>query len=271
MGQRLQLNSRFENQHGSVVETGGPCDEATPSTIERGECGIYGLRALACSAARSGPFVTPARIEGTERRQFSLLGSSRVVEVMLACGFAVALATASVPGSAQETPEQRSSAKAVARLLRHDESLRAAGLLRPAKELPPRSNPWAFLGTALLSGVALAGVGRSAKRLLERKQSEGKASDTRQAIAEALESPFRSVRVNALTTLQGRSDLAQFPVKALIPLCEQRHDAAIAALARKLVVKHPLAPDLLLREIATTDRFQSIRMDALNALALRRA
>jgi hypothetical protein len=88
------------------------------------------------------------------------------------------------------------------------------------------------------------------------------------AVAEALESPFRAVRLKALQSIVEEGDSGFVSVERLESLVKES-DPAISSLAKRAFIRHPKASIDGLLAIARGDRFQAIRMAALEAIEAR--
>lgn len=207
-------------------------------------------------------------IERTTTRSFQVPEPARLKALVLAAGLALAT---TLPGQAAPPPpsnppqnEVEQSRQAVAKLLRRDETLFAAGMAQP---LPPQpvGMPWG----ALAALAALTSAGFGAHRFIKKQELSAREAALLQSSIEALGSCYRNARLDALLALQRRPDLRGIPL-APLQLAAGDADPMIAAPAKRLLARHPDTPDPDLRALAERENLLSVRALALHSLESRR-
>ncbi len=170
-----------------------------------------------------------------------------------------------LPAAAQAEPggPQTEEARALAKLIRHDESLREGGILKPPPPTPPQS-AWPAVASLAIALAAAGGVRSVAKKFGEETREAG----ARASLTEALGSPFRNVRLDALSAMIGRSDIREFPVGKLLQ-AKLDPDHEVSEAARRVLAKHADTPMALLKHIAERDTNLNARADALTMIESR--
>lgn len=209
-------------------------------------------------------------IENMVRRTFHVPEQAHLKALVLAAG----LAFAAVPGQAGPTvpvkptapaSESEQSRLALAKLLRRDETLIAAGMAHRLPPPKPEGAPWG----AIAALAAMTSAGFSALRFIKKQEEASRDAAARKSCLEALCSEYRNVRLDALAALQRRSDLRGIPLEALQRVAEDA-DPSLSAPAKRLIARHPDISDPALRMLAERESLLSIREVALRSLEARR-